>query len=386
MLFDDFKLRKKTTGRRSAHKRSNLLGFVPDRRNTDHWNLIKKDVYVAPPQRHIPAWLAPLVSFLMIVLFVFFLAPTLIERLSGASNQTAPTGQAVVDQLYGEETSVVRTPVADLLEQDDIKSNRLAQALYNEPVTIMDQKAAYGFTAVRLSDGTEGFMFSEQLTKQRDSIEPAGHLYRLVISASTRRIMTHASRGTLVAEIMMGTVLFSDYRGDGIYRVRLPGGDWGWISDEGTIALGVHDSIKPAEDMARYFVSSAMAFHRVTRLQNGISVRGASSAGAAYIAARINGVDLPRTMAGQYRSGIAVTLTADETTGLAMLDPLDTGDLVFFAADGNEQEPSEMGIVMADGQILMSRRGWTSIRLVNLVQNQELHRILIGARRFIIEP
>jgi len=362
------------------------LGSASQRPATDHWNLIKKDVYVAPPRHQIPGWLLPLASFLMIVLFVFVLAPALTNRISGMVNPTTASGQAIVDQLYGDETMVVRVPVADLLDKPDLKGERVTQALYNEPVVKTDEPASAGFTAVRLSDGTEGFMFADQLTDLRESIEPAVHQFKLVISAPTRRVMTHASKGTLVAEVMMGTVLFSDYRGDGVYRVHLPAGGWGWISDEGTIALGVHDAIKPAKDLARYFASSAMAFHRVTRLENGLSVRGASSAGMAYIAARINGVTLPRTLTGQYSAGESVPLRADPATTLLDLSTLKTGDLIFFASESDGHKPGEMGIVLTDGQLLMSRRGWTSIRMVNLSQFPELHRQIIGVRRVITEP
>ena len=376
--------------RRSSRNKRNRtyqspLGSASPRPATDQWNLIKKDVYVAPPRHQIPGWLLPLASFLMIVLFVFVLAPALTDRITGAVNPTVPSGQAVVDQLYGDETAVVRVPVADLLDKPDLKGERVAQALYNEPVVKTEKASSAGFTAVRLTDGTEGFMFSEQLSDIRESIEPALHQFKLVISAPTRRIMTHASKGTLVAEVMMGTVLFSDYRGDGIYRVHLPAGGWGWISDEGTIALGVHDVIRPAKDLARYFASSAMAFHRVTRLENGLSVRGASSAGMACIAARINGVTLPRTLAGQAAAGEAVTLRADPATGLPDLSVLKTGDLVFFASETDPRTPGEMGIVLPDGQLLMSRRGWTSVRMVSLTQFPDLHRQIISVRRVIIE-
>ncbi len=362
------------------------LGSKTVNRKNDQWNLIKKEMYVEPRMSHLPAWLIPLISFLLIVVFIFFLGPALAEQISAIIHPTVPTGAAILDQLYGDQTAVVRVPVADLLDQDDLKGIRVAQALYNEPVQKTGQAAEHGFTAVRLSDGTEGFLFTDQLTDNRESIEPAGFLYKIVISAPTRRVMSHASKGTLLAEVMMGTVLMSDYRGDGIYRVRLPGGDHGWISDEGTIALGVHDSIQPARDVTRYFVSSAMAFNRVTRLENGISVRGASSAGVAFVAARLNGIELPRTLSEQAKSGRPVFLEWDEETNLPLLDNLITGDLVFFAGENGGPVPVEMGIVMTDGQLLMSRRGWTSIRLVNLEQHQDLHRQISTIRRIIIEP
>jgi hypothetical protein len=342
-----------------------------------------RDVYIEPTRRDIPSWLLPLIIFLLIVLIVFYLAPRITTSVIQLFKPAAATGDAVLDDLYGEETLVVTESVANLLADDDLKSSRVAQALYNEPVTQLKEQTNFGFTAVRLRDGTTGYMFSDQLTDYRGSVEPAGHSYRLVITAASRRVMSHASRGTLVAEVMMGTELFADYRGNGIYRVHLPGGGKGWISDEGTVALGIHEKLKPPADLERYFVSSAMAFHKVTRLENGLSIRGASSTGIAYIAGLVNGVDLPRSLASLYTTGTPMPFSRDAETGLLSTSDLHTGDLVFMAATVNGSEAQEMGIVMEDGQLLMTRRGSTSVRLINLDQEPELNRLIIGIRRVL---
>ncbi len=343
----------------------------------------QRDIYIEPARREIPSWLLPLIIFLLIVLVVFYLAPRITEGFIQFVRPTTPTGEAIADNLYGDETLVVTTSVADLLIDDDLKAGRVGQALYNEPVTMVDEQTNYGFTAVRLRDGTTGYMFSDQLTDNRASVEPTGHTHRLVITAASRRIMSHASRGTLIAEIMMGTELFADYRGNGIYRVHLPGGGKGWISDEGTIVLGIHEKIVPPADLERYFVSSAMAFHKVTRLENGISIRGASSSGAAYIAGLVNGVSLPRSLEGQFTTGTPIPFSRDPETGLLSTTEFRTGDLVFLSGSPNGSKPQTMGIAMEDGQLLMSQRGSTSIRLVNLDQEPELNRLIIGVRRVL---
>ena len=41
------------------------------------------------------------------------------------------------------------------------------------------------------------------LTAERDSAEPNLYLYKLVVSDRVRRIMSHASQGTLLQEVMM---------------------------------------------------------------------------------------------------------------------------------------------------------------------------------------
>lgn len=365
-------------------RRKSKQGFVPPRQVEDHWQFYRKGLYVARPGRNLPAWLIPLAALLLIIVLVFWAVPTAITRIQNALNAGQDASQDQASLLYDLSTWTVNRSVADVFDRDDLKAGRVTQALFNEPVTILPAGCTYGFVKVRLTDGLEGYMRSTDLVDSRQSIEPDLFINKLVIASPTKRVMSHASRGTLVVEVTMGTVLFADYRGDGISRVRLPDGSEGWISDEGVIVLPPLGQIQPAAAGARYFCTTALAFNQVTVLPNGQSVRGISTAGIARLSAAVNGINLPRSLQGQSQSGTLVPLAQDETTGMIKLETLQAGDLVFLAAQGDKSatpQPVDMAIYMGSGQILYARVNQSAIRLTDLTQNTDLWQRIIQARR-----
>lgn len=369
--------------KKDAPDRRRKHGFISPRKVEDRWNFYRKGMYVERRRHGLPGWLLPLLALLLIVVMVFWGVPTIISRLQAVINADQGQTDNQVNLLYGEDTWTVSKPVADVFDSDDLKAGRVTQALYNEPVRILSRDCAFGFAQVRLQDGTEGFMFLKDLADSRESIEPDLSSYRLVVAANTKRIMSHASSGTLLVEVVMGTVLFADYRGDGISRVRLPDGSEGWISDDGVIVLPPLGQIEPVAEGARYFCSTALAFNKVTVLQNGQSIYGVSTTGIARLAAAINGVTLPRSLAGQALSGQGISLSLDEETGLADLEQILPGDLVFLsaAAGNNEGQPESLAICVDRNQVLYARPGQTSIKLIDLTQNIDLWQRIITVRR-----
>ena len=369
--------KKAVADRRQKH------GFVMPRKVEDRWNFYRKGMYVDRRKRGLPGWLLPLLALLLIVVLVFWGVPTIITRMQSIIDADQGQTDNQASLLYDVDTWAVCRPVADVFDSDDLKAGRVTQALYNEPVRILSRDCAFGFAKVRLQDGTEGFMFLKDLADSRDSIEPDLFSYRLVVAANTKRVMSHASSGTLLVEVVMGTVLFADYRGDGISRVRLPDGSEGWVSDDGIIVLPPLGPIEPAAEGARYFCSSAMAFNKVTVLQNGQSIYGVSTTGIARLAAAINGVTLPRSLAGQALSGQKISLVLDAETGLADLKQVLPGDLVFLsAASGNEDaQPASLAICVDQNQVLYARPGQTSIKLIDLTQNIDLWQRIVMVRR-----
>lgn len=386
--------------------RNRKKGFQPPRKVEEYWNLYKKGIYVEKPERRLPAWFIPMIALLLILAIIFWAAPTAFSRLQlaiGRSDQDPDE----VKLLYGPEIWAVRKPVADVFLQDDLKSNRITQVLYNEPVTVSDQETQWGFYKVRLQDGMSGFMLADDLADSRASLEPANAQHKVVVITSSKRIMSHARSGTMLAEVMMGTQLFADYRGDGILRVRMPDGQFGWMSEDGLVVMNPDEQIKAAPDGARYFCSSVMAFHHVTVLEEGQSMAGVSMAGAVRIAALVNGVQLPRRLAAQSYAGEDVTflrttqesgshdteadtdatdgndvgsdndsLSSDEetdgsdnvpstTANVPDLTLLQPGDLVFVDDAANPGQPVDMAIVMENGQFLMAPSSKTSIELVD---------------------
>lgn len=371
---------EKTSSRND--RRQQKKGFQAPKKIEDHWDIFSKNVYVETERRTLPAWLLPLAALLLIIVLVFWVAPTVISRIQAALHIDQNQNGEGASLLYGSDTWTVCKSVADVFDRADLKAERVTQALFNEPVLILDRDSAYGFVEVRLDDGSQGFMKTEDLVDSRDSIEPDLFRFKLVIAETTKRILSHASQGTLLAEVPMGTVLYADYRGNGISRVALPGGDIGWISDDGVIILSPTGDIKPVENGARYFCSTALAFSQITVLPGGQSVYGISTVGIARLAAAINGIELPRLLSDQAEFGKPVELINDEETGLFKTDTIKAGDLVFLSArSGQSDVAAELAICVADGQVLFADAGQSSIRLIDLSQNADLQARILFVRR-----
>ncbi len=366
---------------RPTGKHQKPQGYVPPKTVDNHWNFYKKGIYIAKPGSGLPGWFLPLLALLLIVVLVFWAAPSAIARWQ-SRQQTAQSNDAnTVKMIYDQNTRIVIRSVADVFEKPDLKAVRLTQALYNEPVALREEACPYGFAAVRLEDGTEGYMMTKDLTEDRTSAEPALYTHKLVIASAAKRVMSHATQGTMLAEVMMGTVLYADYRGDGISRVRLPDGSEGWISDEGVIVLPIGGQIEVPANGARYFCSSALTFKQVTVLTNGQSVRGISTTGIVRLAAAVNGMTVPRTLTGLSSSGRALTLTTQEETGLVDLSQLQAGDLIFLADAAQPDQIGDLAIYTDTNQILYARPMHSSIQLLDLTQNVDLWKRIIQVRR-----
>jgi len=283
--------------------------------------------------------------------------------------------------IYTDSTRVVNVYVSNLLTEPDIQSNRITQVLYNEPVTLLDSGSTADFIHIQTRDGMQGYLKSSDVTAYRDSVEPNLHAYKLIVSDVSKNVMSHASNGTLLIEVMMNTVLFADAKSEGVYQVSLPDGEKGWINSSGVIELGVLD---PAEKVGvRYFVSAVLSFVNVTQIDHGLTMRGLSVEGLAYICAEVNGVTLSRTMEQQITMGERVDLTYDKVTGLLDVTSISPGDLVFFRDpnDAASAAPYEMGICTDSGSLIMTSANRTTLRLVTLEDKQALESRIIAVRR-----
>jgi hypothetical protein len=182
--------------------------------------------------------------------------------------------------------------------------------------------------------------------------------------------------------VPMGTVLFADYRGDGISRVILPDGSSGWIGDDGVIILQPTGKIEPVINGAKYFCSTALAFNQVTILQNGQSIYGISTPGIARLAGVVNGINLPRSLAGLAACGQQVPLGKEPDTDLYILDPIQAGDLVFLSDNsGQSQAPADLAICVSAGQVLYARPGQSAIKIIDLTQAEDLQKRIMMVRR-----
>ena len=354
--------------------------FEPPMHIDKHWPIYRENVYVDSKQRRLPYWAVPLISLLAIIVVVFYLAPTISRRVINLTHNRDNEGQQISRSL-NDMNRVVASPTADLYETADLKARRLTQVLYNEPVKLFDVATTYGFRQVQLSDGMTGYMRESDLSTYLDAAEPALAVNKLVVATGSKRVMSHAKTGTLVVEVMMGTVLYSDYRGDGISRVLLPSGGSGWISDDGLIILPPDGQVQPVENGARYFTTTALSFLNVTLLNRGMTIHGASIPGIARVSAAVNGVTLPRMIEGQMTSGTPVSLERDPDTQRVKYDIIKPGDLLFFGQTPDATEPYKMAICIAENSLLVENQGRSSIRLLDPAKDDTFWANLIAVRR-----
>jgi gamma-D-glutamyl-L-lysine dipeptidyl-peptidase len=309
-------------------------------------------------------WLIPLLIALCVIALVLWLGPRFLGTLSHVF-PGSEDNKEVITLLYDKnDYAVINERFIDIFESADLRSTRKSQALYNDPVKILDTDHT-GFLHIEMSDGTTGYVFTDSVTFETSSVEPFIHSHKLTAVSETVRIMSHASSGSLIHEVVMGTVLYADYGGNGLYRVSLVGGGYGWIGSEGVIRTDPDE--EPKMSSANKFYETALKFANATYIPNGITIYGTSSSGIAYICAKVNGVFIPRGMAAQMNAGKKVSKELDPEEYLP-------GDLIFF-------EGEKMGIVTGHGQVLMSVRTGNSVKIITLSDHPDLLSSIIEVRR-----
>jgi hypothetical protein len=339
----------------------------------------KKDLYIdSPNKKNRPAWLIPLLLVFGISLVVFWLGPLVLNTITQIFFHETETGTKQNLEYDSPDYAVVEKQVADLYETPDLKAVRKTQVLYNQLVHIID-RSTYGFYLVELDDGTQGYIMSDDVTSSTGSMEASLYEYKIIVISKSKRVMTHSSNGSTIMEAMMGTVLYSNYQGDGVYRVALPNSTEGWIGASGVLKIKMGEEIQKSN--AKSFYTTVLSFNNTTYINKGLTANGASSEGIAYIAARINGIALPRDKEAQRVEGVEVPLQYDAETGLLLFENFETGDLVFFKSAVDPEKAGEMGIVVGYGQVLMSRNSKASMKILDLDADETLKKSVMTVRR-----
>ena len=276
--------------------------------------------------------------------------------------------------------NVIESTVA-LMKAPQPDSTRIAEVLYNEPVRYISD-SENGYCKIQTMDGLIGYVKASSLLEDMDSVEPDIHQYKLIVSDSSKNIMTHASNGTLIKKVMMNTVLYADIKREGVYQVALPGGDSGWIGSSGVIELSTRAETE--EVSSRYFVSSVLTFVNSKYIQNGMSIDGASVNGVVYVSAEVNGIQIPRTMEEQAKAGIEVIPEPDAVTGKIMIDQIQPGDILFVSSPkktSGDKEIYEMAVCTDTGVLFMISPARTTVRLRNFSSGDSICERIITIRR-----
>lgn len=348
----------------------------------DKWGLSRKDSNMTQKRsmRALRFLIAFAVTVLIIVSIFKFLPAVLPGFFKGTNIELfveRPVNRIYTDPSY----RVVKEAVVSLMSEPNPASTRITQVLYNEPVQMLMDDDGSGYLYVRTSDNLEGYILASTVITDTDSVEPDLHEYKLVVSESSKNIMTHASQGTLITQVAMNTVLYADVKRDGVYQVYLPGGETGWIGSSGVIEIGVREDIEQVS--CRYFVSSALSLVNSMYIEGGITKNGMSINGLVYVCSCVNGIEMPRTVEGQLQMGTPVTLNYDVVTGELVVDSIIPGDIVFLKSpfEGAGDDVYEMAICTDTGTLLMVSSARTTIRLISFNSRSDICDRILAVRR-----
>jgi len=266
---------------------------------------------------------------------------------------------------YKDNIGVIIDTTVDVFANTDIKSERLTQAIFNQPVEILEESEDW--LKVKVVDGYTGWVKSKFVSTDTLSIDKNKYKYKVVISAKTKTILSQAKGGITVKEVVMGTELYSNNKIDGSYEVALPGRITGWVSEEGTMEL--EPDMKIPETQAEDFVETAKKFKGTRYMWGGVSVNGLDCSGLTYICSRINGVNLPRDSKDQFKVGKMV--------GKSEIQP---GDLVFFSTNEDLKDISHVGIYIGNNEFIHAAKGKGYV-LISSLESSYYQKRLAGIRR-----
>lgn len=348
--------RRRSLGKRLQKKERKQKGHTPpDGAHvlTDNWLENRTlDEERAKPIREIPAWLFPLSILLALVLSLFVVIPLVVTRLADQADATEPMKPGLSATVYEEEYMVAKKSVVDVFSSANLRSERITQLLYNEPVYRLGPKQSNSsFVKVRLSDGTEGYCKRADLEEDTESIEPDGTLAKLVVTDLSKRVLSHARNGNLLVEVKMNTELYVLYHSEPLYRVKLPGGQEGWLDSTGVLELPSDGKALVAG--ASYFSDSILAFNYVTYLPHGVSNEGISIPSAIRIAASVNGVDLGPGIRGIEAAATPLDNLQTEN-GTLNMNAFQRGDILFFS-DEEGGEITRLAVWVDYGIVLAER-------------------------------
>jgi hypothetical protein len=329
----------------------------------------KKPIYVGARKRRVPPWAVAIAVFVTLMLGLFLIVPKVVEQDRIHPTVVAPTvtGPTEPVEPSGQLTAVVKVSFAPLFASTELRAARVAELLLNEPVTMLDTSHRK-MIKVRTSDGTVGFVSRDQLSADVESISASGAVMKLVIRTPFKRVMTHARSGSLLVEAPMGAILYADYRKGDLLRVKLPDDQVGWMNAAGLMLLEPHEEITP-DQFHEQFSSALMAFYNRPLVPGGVTTQGISPEGAIFIAARLNGVELPRTLDMLARKGENVALKTD-AEGNKDLKALSVGDLLFFHRLSDPAELESVAVRVDDDQLLVAFPNRQTLQLIDIESKQ----------------
>lgn len=266
-----------------------------------------------------------------------------------------------------ESRGVVVDTVVDVFREPDIKSERVTQAIFNQPVEILEEKDSW--MKVNVVDGYTGWVKSKLIDRDCTSIEASHYSFKVVIILKDKEISSQLKGGLTLKKVVMGTELFAKGKVGSMYEVALPGNITGWVNENGTIRLETNESIHSTS--AQDFVATVTKFKGTSYLWGGVSSLGVDCSGLTYISSRINGVVLPRDASPQYKADIGIMVEPDAIM---------PGDLVFFSTNEDLKDISHVAVYLGEDNMIHAAKGKGYV-IVSPFSQEYYQKRLVGVKR-----
>ena len=274
------------------------------------------------------------------------------NALQGGESSASNSEPSEVNGIaINESAAVITDMVVDIFAEPDVRSQRIAQAIYNQAVSILEEDG--GWVRIAAADGSEGWVRTKFVDTDISSISGRAYTHRIIITAKEKSIFSGPTTGITLKEVVMGSVFYAFNNSDNAYEVYLPGDATGWLRGSGIIHVGLGADV-PMTTGAD-FAASALKFKGTSYLLNGLSSMGIDSPGMIYICSKVNGRDLPRDLTEQMKYGKEIAL-----------DSIDTGDIVFLSESEDKGNISGAGIYLGNGQYIHASRASGYVRLEGL--------------------
>jgi len=308
-----------------------------------------------------------LILSVLLSLFIIFFTTGCKDTNTDVFNekQTVPDCLNVRGIPLNEDTAVVKVIASDVFKMPDIRSQRLTQVLFNQPVLILTQKDEW--SKVRTCDESIGWLKTDNIIKDISSIYYERHDYKIIVISKTKNILSHERDGIAIGMAMMGTEFLSYEKVDNAYRIKMPGDTYGWISDNGTIRVPLNNDIPLTT--GKDFLLTAMKMKGVCYMIGGIGMLGIDSSGLIYICAVINGIYLSRELEQQFQAGTEVDV-----------EDILPGDIIFFTDKNNKNKLISAGIYSGNGNFVHASpsEGYVT---VNSLEDEYYNSRIAGIKR-----
>jgi len=259
--------------------------------------------------------------------------------------------------------AVIKVPIAGVHERPNGASPLLTQSLLNEEIEIILESGS--FVYAKVPDGYTGYIKLSDITTNLSSIFADG----VKVIVKSKFAVVYDSYGKEIYKAPMSSMFFGLLNGNN-YRVILPENVVGYIREENVFSISKNDNI-PLGDR-RAFVESARLFLGTKYLWGGCSANGIDCSGLTYIAAKINGIRIPRDSRPQSEMGVFIDLT----------DAL-PGDQLFFGEDTRKTKVTHTGIYLGNGNFIHSSINTGGVVISNIYNSEYfMGRFMFAKRLF----